>query len=113
MVFDTITSPPHTLKAGISLYHKYGFEECSANYNNPMDDVIYMKRHINNNLSLPKIKMYLRTYKNSDCKTLYISFFFKPHLFKIKRIRIRRYLCIKFHLYVINQWNTAVVVRAV
>lgn len=112
MFFDTITSPP-TLKAAISLYHKYGFEECSANYNNPMDDVIYMKRHINNNLSLPKIKMYLRSYKNSDCKTLYISFFFKPHLFKIKRIRIRRYLCIKFHLYVINQWNTAVVVRAV
>lgn len=111
MVFDTITSTP--LKAAISLYHKYGFEECSANYNNPMDDVIYMKRLINNNLSLPKIKMYLRSYKNSDCKTLYISFFFKPHLFKIKCIRIRRYLCIKFHLYVINQWNTAVVVRAV
>lgn len=63
-----------------------------------MDDVIYMKRLINNNLSLPKIKMYLRSYKNSDCKTLYISFFFKPHLFKIKCIRIRRYLCIKFHL---------------
>lgn len=47
MVFDTIT---HPLKATISLYHKYGFEECSANYNNPMDDVIYMKRLINNNL---------------------------------------------------------------
>lgn len=73
MFFDTIT---HPLKATISLYHKYGFEECSANYNNPMDDVIYMKRLINNNLSLPKIKMYLRSYKNSDCKTLYISFFF-------------------------------------
>lgn len=73
MVFDTIT---HPLKAAIRLYHKYGFEECSANYNNPMDDVIYMKRLINNNLSLPKIKMHLRSYKNSDCKTLYISFFF-------------------------------------
>ena len=64
MVFDTLT---HPLKAAISLYHKYGFEECSANYNNPMDDVIYMKRLINNNLSLTKINMYLRTYKNSDC----------------------------------------------
>ena len=33
---------PPPLKAAISLYHKYGFEECFANYNNPMDDVIYM-----------------------------------------------------------------------
>lgn len=72
MVFDTLT---HPLKAAISLYHKYGFEECSANYNNPMDDVIYMKRLINNNLSLPKIKMYLRSYKTLTVK-LFISPFF-------------------------------------
>ena len=40
MVLDTITP----LKAAINLYHKYGFKECSAYYNNPMDDVIYMKK---------------------------------------------------------------------
>jgi len=40
MVLDTITP----LKTAINLYHKYGFKECSAYYNNPMDDVIYMKK---------------------------------------------------------------------
>ncbi|MCR5221076.1 MAG: GNAT family N-acetyltransferase [bacterium] len=38
MVLDTI----EPLKAAISLYKKYGFEECEAYYNNPMHDVIYM-----------------------------------------------------------------------
>ena len=42
MVLDTI----EPLKAAIALYHKYGFEECEAYYNNPMDDVIYMKREL-------------------------------------------------------------------
>lgn len=40
MVLDTIVP----LKAAISLYKKNGFEECSAYYNNPMKDVIYMKK---------------------------------------------------------------------
>lgn len=40
IVLDTIVP----LKAAINLYHKYGFEECSPYYNNPMDDVIYMKK---------------------------------------------------------------------
>ena len=38
IVLDTIVP----LKAAISLYKKYGFEECEAYYYNPMDDVIYM-----------------------------------------------------------------------
>lgn len=40
MVLDTI----EPLKAAISLYRKYGFEDCEAYYNNPMDDVIYMRK---------------------------------------------------------------------
>ncbi len=40
MVLDTIVP----LKAAISLYKKHGFEECEAYYNNPMDDVIYMRK---------------------------------------------------------------------
>ena len=40
MVLDTI----EPLKAAISLYKKHGFEECEAYYNNPMDDVIYMRK---------------------------------------------------------------------
>ena len=40
MVLDTITP----LQAAVHLYKKMGFEECEAYYDNPMDDVIYMKR---------------------------------------------------------------------
>lgn len=40
IVLDTIVP----LKAAISLYKKYGFEECEAYYYNPMDDVIYMRK---------------------------------------------------------------------
>ena len=40
MVLDTITP----LKAAVHLYRKMGFEECEAYYNNPMPDVIYMKK---------------------------------------------------------------------
>ncbi|MBR1943580.1 GNAT family N-acetyltransferase [bacterium] len=39
MVLDTI----EPLKAAIYLYKKFGFVECEPYYNNPMDDVIYMK----------------------------------------------------------------------
>ena len=42
MVLDTIVP----LKSAISLYKKYGFEECDPYYNNPMDDVIYMKKSL-------------------------------------------------------------------
>ncbi len=42
MVLDTI----EPLKAAISLYKKYGFEECEAYYHNPFDDVIYMKKYL-------------------------------------------------------------------
>ena len=42
MVLDTIVP----LKAAISLYKKNGFEECEPYYNNPMDDVIYMKKEL-------------------------------------------------------------------
>ncbi len=40
MVLDTIVP----LEAAIYLYKKYGFEECYAYYENPMEDVIYMKK---------------------------------------------------------------------
>ena len=40
MVLDTITP----LQAAISLYKKHGFVECEPYYNNPMDDVVYMKK---------------------------------------------------------------------
>ena len=40
MVLDTI----EPLKAAIHLYKKFGFKECEPYYNNPMNDVIYMKK---------------------------------------------------------------------
>ena len=40
MVLDTIKP----LKSAIRLYQKHGFETCSPYYDNPMDDVIYMKK---------------------------------------------------------------------
>lgn len=42
MVLDTI----RPLKAAIHLYKKFGFVECEAYYNNPMPDVIYMKKKL-------------------------------------------------------------------
>ena len=42
MVLDTIVP----LKAAISLYKKYGFEECEPYYHNPMDDVVYMRKDL-------------------------------------------------------------------
>lgn len=39
MVLDTI----EPLQAAIHLYKKLGFEECEPYYDNPMDDVIYMR----------------------------------------------------------------------
>ncbi len=39
MVLDTIKP----LKSAIHLYKKFGFVECEPYYNNPMDDVIYLK----------------------------------------------------------------------
>ena len=42
MVLDTIKP----LKAAVSLYRKFGFEECEAYYDNPMDDVIYMRKKL-------------------------------------------------------------------
>lgn len=40
MVLDTIKP----LKSAIYLYKKFGFVECKPYYNNPMDDVIYLKK---------------------------------------------------------------------
>ena len=40
MVLDTITP----LKSAIRLYKKFGFVECEPYYENPMNDVIYMKK---------------------------------------------------------------------
>ncbi|MDO5416815.1 MAG: GNAT family N-acetyltransferase [Lachnospiraceae bacterium] len=42
MVLDTITP----LRTAIHLYKRMGFEECGAYYNNPMDDVVYMRRFL-------------------------------------------------------------------
>lgn len=42
MVLDTI----NPLKAAIHIYKKHGFIECQAYYDNPMDDVIYMKKDL-------------------------------------------------------------------
>ena len=42
MVLDTITP----LQSAIHLYKKYGFEECEPYYNNPMDDVVYMRKKL-------------------------------------------------------------------
>ena len=40
MVLDTITP----LKSAIGLYKKFGFVETEPYYNNPMSDVVYMKK---------------------------------------------------------------------
>lgn len=42
MVLDTI----EPLKAAIHLYETHGFERCKPYYDNPMPDVIYMKRSL-------------------------------------------------------------------
>lgn len=42
MVLDTIAP----LKTAVALYKKNGFEECEAYYNNPMKDVIYMRKYL-------------------------------------------------------------------
>ena len=42
MVLDTIIP----LKTAIHLYKKQGFEECEAYYDNPMENVIYMKKNL-------------------------------------------------------------------
>jgi len=42
MLLDTIKP----LKPAINLYKKHGFIECEPYYDNPMDDVIYMKREL-------------------------------------------------------------------
>ena len=42
IVLDTI----EPLKAAISLYQKSGFVRCEPYYNNPMDDVIYMRKSL-------------------------------------------------------------------
>ncbi len=42
MVLDTI----RPLKSAIYLYKKHGFIECEPYYDNPMDDVIYMKKEL-------------------------------------------------------------------
>ena len=42
MVLDSI----EPLKAAVNLYHKYGFEDCEPYYDNPMDDVIYMRKKL-------------------------------------------------------------------
>lgn len=42
MVLDTI----EPLQAAIHLYHQFGFEECVPYYDNPMEDVIYMKKSL-------------------------------------------------------------------
>lgn len=44
MVLDTIKP----LKAAIVLYKKNGFTECQPYYDNPMSDVIYMKKELSN-----------------------------------------------------------------
>lgn len=42
MVLDTITP----LQSAIHLYKKFGFEECGAYYDNPMNDVVYMRKKL-------------------------------------------------------------------
>lgn len=42
MVLDTI----EPLQAAIHLYEKNGFEKCAAYYENPMSDVIYMRKKL-------------------------------------------------------------------
>lgn len=46
MVLDTVAP----LTAAIHLYQKYGFVECEAYYDNPMDDVIYFKKVLSNDM---------------------------------------------------------------
>lgn len=43
MVLDTL----EPFQAAIHLYKKFGFSECEPYYDNPMDDVIYMKKDLN------------------------------------------------------------------
>lgn len=47
MVLDTITP----LESAIHLYKKFGFVETASYYENPMDDVIYMKKILGDNIS--------------------------------------------------------------
>lgn len=42
MVLDTITP----LQSAIHLYKKFGFEQCEAYYDNPMSDVVYMRKSL-------------------------------------------------------------------
>lgn len=42
MVLDTLFH----MNAAIHLYRKHGFSECAPYYNNPMDDVIYMRKEL-------------------------------------------------------------------
>lgn len=42
MVLDTI----EPLRAAVGLYKKNGFSECEPYYDNPMDDVIYMRKKL-------------------------------------------------------------------
>ena len=42
MVLDTISY----MDAARHLYEKYGFEECEPYYDNPMDDVIYLRKKL-------------------------------------------------------------------
>ena len=42
MVLDTIAP----LQSAIHLYQKFGFAECEPYYDNPMNDVIYMKKKL-------------------------------------------------------------------
>lgn len=55
MVLDTI-SP---LKEAISLYKKHGFIECEAYYNNPMADVIYMRKRLLEKQNRKRVKTIL------------------------------------------------------
>ena len=42
MVLDTLKP----MQEAIHLYRRFGFRECEPYYNNPMDDVIYMKKEL-------------------------------------------------------------------
>lgn len=42
MVLDTVLP----LQAALHLYHKMGFSECAPYYNNPMPDVVYMRKEL-------------------------------------------------------------------
>lgn len=42
MVLDTLTS----MQPAIRVYTKFGFQECSPYYDNPMPDVVYMKKDL-------------------------------------------------------------------